>query len=235
VLLADGKRIWHFSSQALAGWDDTSLLMRTSDDSGATWTKPRIILPRHDPDHLSQSCSAFIGPDGLLGLAVDGDSHGRERLMTSRDGGQTWRVGKGDVKGIHPAAVLLDGGRVIAFTRGPHPMPMFSSNDCGDTWQASESPFPGISVGQKAAALRLASGAVLLCSHDNKKALVGGGTFAALSLDNARTWAHVRKVEGVGGYMSVAQAPNGVIHLFGSRMSCVAFNEAWLRETSTVR
>ncbi len=234
VLLCDGKRIWHFSSQALAGWDDTSILMRTSDDSGATWSKPRIILPRHDPDHLSQSCSAFIGPDGLLGLAVDGDNHRRERLMTSRDGGQTWRVGKSDMKGIHPAAVPLDGGSVIAFTRGPHPMPMFTSSDWGDTWQATDTPFPGINVGQKAAALKLASGAVLLCSFDTKKALVGGGTFAALSLDGARTWPHVRKVEGVGGYMSVAQAPNGVIYLFGSRMSCVAFNEAWLRETSTV-
>ncbi|HUT36543.1 MAG TPA: SUMF1/EgtB/PvdO family nonheme iron enzyme [Planctomycetota bacterium] len=230
VLLCDGKRIWHFSSQALAGWNDTSILMRTSDDSGATWSKPRIILPRHDPDHLSQSCSAFVGPDGLLGLAVDGSGHGRERLMTSRDGGQTWRVGKGDMKGIHPAAVLLDGGSVIAFTRGPNPMPMFTSSDFGDTWQAGVTAFPGINVGQKAAALKLAGGAVLLCSHDTKKAVVGGGVFAALSLDGARTWPHVRKVEGVGGYMSVAQAPNGVIYLFGSRMGCVAFDEAWLRE-----
>jgi hypothetical protein len=40
----------------------------------------------------------------------------------------------------------------------------------------------------------------------------------------------VRKVEGVGGYMSLAQAPNGVIYLFGSRMGCAAFNEAWLKE-----
>ena len=150
--------------------------------------------------------------------------------MTSRDAGLTWRVGKGNLEGIHPATVLLDGGGVLAFTRGPKPMPMFTSTDLGETWQAADSPFPGISVGQKAAALKLAGGAILLCSHDNGKQLVGGGVFAALSLDHARTWPHIRKVEGVGGYMSVAQAPNGVIYLFGSRMTCVAFNEAWLRE-----
>jgi hypothetical protein len=30
--------------------------------------------------------------------------------------------------------------------------------------------------------------------------------------------------------MSLAQAPNGVIYLFGTRMGCAGFNEAWLRE-----
>jgi hypothetical protein len=31
--------------------------------------------------------------------------------------------------------------------------------------------------------------------------------------------------------MALAQGPNGVIYLFGSRMACVAFNESWLRES----
>jgi hypothetical protein len=39
----------------------------------------------------------------------------------------------------------------------------------------------------------------------------------------------MRHLPGVGGYPSAAQAPNGVIHVFGTRMSCVAFNEAWLK------
>jgi len=29
--------------------------------------------------------------------------------------------------------------------------------------------------------------------------------------------------------MALAQGPNGVIYLFGSKMGCVAFNESWLR------
>ena len=76
----------------------------------------------------------------------------------------------------------------------------------------------------------MSSGAILLLSFDQKKTVVGGGIFAALSLDEGKTWPQVRKVEGVTGYMSVAQAPNGVIYGFGTRMSCVAFNEAWLKE-----
>lgn len=103
------------------------------------------------------------------------------------------------------------------------------STDRGDTFELRETKLPGISVGQKATTLRLASGAILLCSIDNKKEWTGGGTFAALSHDEGQTWSVARKIEGVGGYMSVAQAPNGVIYLFGSRMGCVAFNEAWLR------
>ena len=34
----------------------------------------------------------------------------------------------------------------------------------------------------------------------------------------------------VGGYMSVDQAPNGVIYLIGSRLNFAACNEAWVRE-----
>jgi len=240
VLFCDGKRIYHFCTQSLHGWDNASDIVRFSDDNGATWSKPRIMLSRDDPDHLSQPCSALMAKGGVLVLACDGDGHKDERLIVSPDRGATWRVAKGDLRKsaggryvIHPAVVQLDDGSLLAFVRGPHPMPAFLSRDLGATWEERATPFPGISVGQKAAALKLASGALLLCSIDNKKQLVGGGTFAALSIDDGKTWPHVRKVEGPGGYMSVAQAPNGVIYVVGPsgfRIGCAAFNEAWLKE-----
>jgi hypothetical protein len=68
-----------------------------------------------------------------------------------------------------------------------------------------------------------------LVSFDNKKSVVGGGVFAALSFDDGKTWPHVRKVDNVGGYMSLAQAASGVIYHFGSKMQAVAYNEAWLK------
>jgi len=40
--------------------------------------------------------------------------------------------------------------------------------------------------GQKIAALRLASGAILLCAQDSKKQLVNGGNYAALSATTAK-------------------------------------------------
>jgi formylglycine-generating enzyme required for sulfatase activity len=241
VLFSDGKRVYHFCTQSLAGWDNASNIVRWSDDNGATWSKPRIILSRDDPKRLSQPCSAFQAKDGTLVLACDGDNHRDERVMISKDRGMSWTVGKGDMRAtcgkyaIHPAIVPASDGSILSFMRGPHPLPMLISKDWGDSWEMKATPFPGISVGQKIAAMRLASGAILMCSPDTKKSIIGGGTYAALSFDDGKTWPHVRKVDGVGGYMSVAQAPNGVIYLFGTRMGCAAFNEAWLREGNAVK
>jgi formylglycine-generating enzyme len=239
VLLSDGKRLFHFFTQSLAGWDDAAECMRVSDDNGATWSRPRIILSREDPLRMSQPCTAFVAKDGRMVLAVDGDfNHRDERIMTSVNGGQTWKVGKGDLRkaagayAIHPAVVERRDGAYLAFLRGPDPMPAFVTKDQGDSWELLVTPFPGIKGGQKAVALKLTSGAVLFASFDNKKQLVGGGTFVALSFDDGKTWSHIRKVEGPTGYLSLAQSPTGVIYLFGpsgSSLRCAAFNEAWVR------
>jgi hypothetical protein len=78
------------------------------------------------------------------------------------------------------------------------------------------------------------------------------GLFAALSLDEGETWPHIRLVSDdgpgtevetmdgnpftmgfsssePGGYVSVCQAADGVVHLISSRVH-YAFNFAWLRE-----
>jgi formylglycine-generating enzyme len=240
VLLSDGRRLYHFCTQSLRAWDYASEILRVSDDSGATWSPPQIILARDDPQHLSQPCSALVTHDGKLVLACDGDNHRVERLLISGDRGKTWQVAPGDLRQaagqryvIHPAVVERDDHTLLCFLRGPDPLPMLISSDVGSTWTESKTPFPGITVGQKAAALKLASRAILLCSADNQKRLVGGGTFAALSTDGGRTWPYMRRVPGPGGYLSLAQAPNGVIYLVGPRAStiaCAAFNEAWLRQ-----
>jgi formylglycine-generating enzyme len=239
VLFCDGKRIFHFCTQSLRGWDHATNILRHSDDNGVTWSKPTIILDRDHPQALSQPCSAFRAKNGTLVLACDGDLHKDERNMTSPDGGKTWTVRKGDMRAvagkyaIHPAIAPLsegDGG-TINFLRGPDPMPIQRSADFGDTWTQSNSPFPGIKSGQKITALRLASGALLMVSIDNPgKNVDRGKTFAALSFDDGKTWPHVRQLYGVGGYMSSAQAPNGTIFVCGSRTGATAFNEAWLKQ-----
>ncbi len=239
VLLCDGKRIYHFASQSLRGWDETTNVMRTSDDNGATWSQPQIIFRREGPHNLSQACSAFATDDGTIYLAVDGSGHRTESLLISRDAGKTWKVAGGDLRkaagdkyAIHPAIAPTKDGGIVAFLRGPDPMPRLVSHDDGESWKMSDTPLGGISVGQKATALRLQCGALLLCASDTRKPPITGqrGTLAALSYDDGQTWSHVRHVPGVGGYMSSAQAPNGVIYVFGTRMSAVAFNEAWLKE-----
>lgn len=238
VLMTHNGRIYHFASQSLRGWDETSNVLRTSDDNGATWNKPQIIARREGPHNLSQACSAFATGDGTIYLAVDGSGHRTESLLMSRDEGKTWTVCDGDLRdavggkyAIHPAIAPAKDGSIVAFLRGPDPMPRLVSHDRGKSWSVNDTPFGGIGVGQKAAALRLQSGALLLCANDTRKPPITGqrGTFAAVSSDDGKTWTHIRHLPDVGGYLSAAQAPNGVIFVFGTRMSCAAFNEAWLR------
>ena len=237
VLLRDGNRIYHFCTQSLHGWDYASNIMRYSDDSGATWSQPQIILPRDDKNALSQPCSAFVAKDGALVLACDGDLHKDEKLMVSKDKGKTWAVAKGDMIQaaggkyvIHPAIVERDDGAILNFLRDPDPMPLMVSKDRGDSWEVLSSPFGGIKSGNKSAALKLKSGAILFLTQDSKKQL-GGGSLVALSLDGGKTWPHARKVEAtVQGYMSACQGDDGTIYLIGSRMQYAACNEAWVKE-----
>jgi hypothetical protein len=238
VLLTHGKRIYHFCTISLHGWDYASDIVRWSNDNGVTWSKPRIMVSRDDPDAMSQPCSAFVTRDSTIVLACDGDQHKDERFLVGRDNGETWKVARGDMrrsagKGvIHPAIAPLDNGAIVAFLRGPDPMPAAYTKDLGDTFEVKPTQFPGISGGMKATALRLSSGALLMCSFDARNRILRHrGTYAALSLDDGKTWPHVRQVDSVGGYMALAQGPNGVIYLFGSKMGCVAFNESWLRES----
>ena len=236
VLLTHGQRMFHFCTQSLRGWDNATDIVRYSDDSGATWSKPTVVVSRDDPKHLSQPCSAFVAKDGTIVLACDGDDHKDERLVTSADGGKTWKVAAGDMRAtagryaIHPAIAPCDDGRIINFLRDPNPMPVQYSSDFGATWTQKNTPFPGIKSGQKAVALKLQSKALLLISMDNAGTVVERGkTFAALSFDDGVTWPHVRQLDGVRGYMAAAQAQNGLIYAVGTKQSAVAFNEQWVR------
>ena len=158
MLLTVGKRIYHFSTQSLKGWDNATNVVRYSDDNGVTWSHPTIVVSRDDPKALSQPCSAFVAKTGEIVLACDGDLHRDEHIVTSKDGGKTWTIRTGDmVKAaggkyvIHPAVAQRSDGQVINFLRGPDPMPVQLSKDLGDTWEHKNSPFPGIKGGQKAA------------------------------------------------------------------------------------
>lgn len=186
VLLTYGKRILHFCTQSLKGWDYASNIIRYSDDNGVTWSKPTIMLDRDDPDALSQPCSAIVAQDGTIVVACDGDNHKDERLIRSKDGGKTWTVAKGDMRKamggkyvIHPTLSQRKDGALVSYLRGPNPMPGLVSKDMGDSWETISTPFSGISSGMKAAALKLKSGALLLISIDTKKRFGTGVTFAA--------------------------------------------------------
>ncbi len=175
--------LYHFNGLEAAGmWANLAVTMRTSADSGATWSRARLIVPDHQPRNqvisgtirtrdgvLIQPCDAVYGGDGGTALHL------------SRDGGQTWsdpgtptprsdfRRGAtgGTIAGIHAGVVELSDGSLLALGRGDTidgRMPMSRSDDLGKTWHYAPGPFPPINGGQRLVLMRLREGPLLLVS-----------------------------------------------------------------------
>jgi hypothetical protein len=154
--------------------------------------------------------------------AVTG-GNGGSAVLVSRDNGQTWvdpGEGRPDPKfaadftgpwiaGIHAGFVQRTDGTLMALGRGNNidgRMPMSLSNDLGENWTYSASPFPPILGGQRLVILRLQEGPILFCSFGRKVRFhdaagneqIGSGLFAALSLDDGKNWEIKRLVTDDG-------------------------------------
>jgi formylglycine-generating enzyme required for sulfatase activity len=225
ALWTDGKTLYHFNGlSAAATWGNPAVIMRTSTDSGATWSKARLIAPEHGLRHQPVE-SVIRTRDGAIVLpcdAVTGGSGGTA-LLISRDGGRSWRdPGEGKPKpqfragargawiaGIHAAVVELKDSRLMAFGRGDpidgH-MPKSVSSDGGATWEYSASPFPPIGGGQRLVLLRLAEGPIFFASFAQRTPIKDAsgnertvsGLFGALSFDEGQTWPARRLVTDDG-------------------------------------
>ena len=265
ALWADAKgRLFHFNGlSAAATWGNLAVILRTSDDSGATWSKARLIMPEHGPRHQPIE-SVFQTREGFIVLPSDAVSGGAggTAIHVSRDGGETWADAGGKAAGIHAGIVQLADGRLMALGRGDSidgRMPMSLSADLGKTWTYSASPFPPIGGGQRLVLVRLKEGPLFFASFAKEIPIPDGagkerpctGLYAALSMDEGQTWPVRRLItdDSPGrpcgttngsqftlsatsaeprGYLSVCQAPDGVIHLISS-WNHYAFNLAWLK------
>ena len=177
----DGK-IYYFNSIADSRHSRRKLLViRTSTDNGATWSKPRSINAYHETRHQAIN-NAIRTREGYLIQPCDSVGGGASTAIhISRDNGNTWtdpRAGEpcpnvveggtgGAIAGIHGAVVQLLDGRLLGFGRGndigPR-MPMSISSDMGKTWTYSASEFPPIGGGQRVLLLRLREGPILFIS-----------------------------------------------------------------------
>ena len=190
-LFHDGQgALYHANGLEASGhWANLALVMRTSCDSGATWSAPSLSNPEHQPRNqiisgmnqtpegwLVQPCDAVYGGSGGTAIHI------------SRDRGQTWEdpgagtfkpdfqgdAPGGTIAGIHAGVVRLNDGRLLAFGRGDsrlrddmnigERMPQSLSADMGRTWHYSASEFPPISGGQRLVLLRLREGPLLFAS-----------------------------------------------------------------------
>ena len=196
----DGDRtLYHFTGlSAAASWSNLAIVMRTSTDNGASWSRARLIVPEHAPGHMP-SGSLLVTSNGDLVLPVD--TRGGTGLYVSRNQGGTWQDQGGTIAGIHAGVVELNNGRLLALGRGhaiEGKMPMSLSDDMGRSWSYRASPFPSIQGGQRLALIRLQEGPLFLASFANNAGLTisdsGGvnrpvsGLFGALSFDEGDTW-----------------------------------------------
>lgn len=171
----------------------------------------------------------------------------------------------GWIAGIHAPFVVLEGGRLLAIGRGSaigDRAPLSLSSDQGKTWTCQASPFPWILNSQRATMLRLSEGPILFVSYTDASPLfkaktprgmdftddAGGvhhaaGMFAALSLDEGRSWTHRKLIpldakqpfkSDAGGYLACVQTPDGLIHMVSSRRY-YSFNLAWLKNPAPAK
>lgn len=186
-LLNRGGTLIHINGMEAAGtWETLAMVMRTSTDNGASWSRPRIIAPEHSRRHQAIA-GTFLTREGWMVQAADATprSNGGTAFHLSRDGGTTWEdmgsdapctfsegASGGTIAGIHAGIVQLSDGRFMALGRGDgirdnngiERMPMSISCDSGRTWTYHASEFPPIDGGQRLVLMRLREGPILLVS-----------------------------------------------------------------------
>ena len=241
ALFCDGKRVYHFNGMsAAATWGPLKTILRTSGDSGATWSRARFISDDHGPRHMPIA-SAFALRDGTLVLPCDAVSigDGGTALWMSGDGGETWLDAGGTIAGIHASAVELNDGRLLAFGRGDEVdgrLAMSVSADRGKTWEYSASPFPPIGGSQRLVLKRVLGTCsagrdpILLVSFANEPAESDNaftvedtsgrsgvsGMYCALSFDDGANWPFRRLVSDDGPNRSI-EAMDGIPCIMGPR------------------
>ena len=228
----DGRgRLYHLTGMSFAGEHaHMALVQRTSPDSGATWSRARIIGPDYNWSHMPGEPVLRLQDGGIL-FGVD--YQGGSQVWISRDEGLTWTNPGGVIRGIHAGIAQLRDGSLFAFGRGGEidgRMPISISQDLGKTFTYRASEFPHVDGGQRLVLLRLREGPLLLASFADKGISIEDvsgtersvrGLYAAVSHDDGKSWPHKRlvshdgpptAVETSGGGLFTLSATNGEPH-----------------------
>ncbi|GAA2656997.1 oxidoreductase [Streptomyces aculeolatus] len=180
------------------GPGEDSRIYRT-DDAGATWTE---TFRNDHPDAFYDCVTFFAG--GRDGLALSDPVDGRFRILSTSDGGRSWKVlpddgmppaQQGDAAFAASGQCLVSAGRSDAWfaTGGGATARVLHSADRGRTWTAAES---GIPAGDPA------RGVFALAFRDARHGLAVGGDFqpgnpspdaAARTGDGGASWTDARK------------------------------------------
>ena len=223
----DGDRtVYWFSGISIGDeYRQMAMVMRTSTDSGATWSEPELVCSDH---------AVGIGPGQSIfrlqdaSIAASQDHKGGSILLLSADGCESWFNTDGIIRGIHACVAQMKDGRLLAFGRGGEikgKMAQSISSDQGRTWQYSASEFPGIDGGQRSVMLRLKEGPLFFASFADRGIEITDesgqkrsvrGLFAAVSTDDGRSWPYKRLITDDGPGRPV-ECTNGGLFLMGQR------------------
>ncbi|MHC4212738.1 MAG: SUMF1/EgtB/PvdO family nonheme iron enzyme [Planctomycetota bacterium] len=253
----DDKTLYHFTGVGFgAGYNNMVVVMRTSTDNGASWSRGRIIVDEFNNGHMPVE-GAFRMNDGAITFTSDSTP----TLWISHDEGISWKSCGGSISGNHPGVTQLKDGTLYGLTRDTKVegmMPIVTSKDLGKTWEYKPSPFPPIHGGERLVLFKTREGPLFFASLANHSIEITDasgtkrdvrGLFVAISEDEGKTWPYVRLVtddgpgmgvaslngyvftmsERIGehlGYFAGCQATNGVIHLISSTTH-YAFNLKW--------
>ncbi|MHC4755522.1 MAG: SUMF1/EgtB/PvdO family nonheme iron enzyme, partial [Planctomycetota bacterium] len=259
TLWFNGKdKIYYFVGISFGGeYRNMALGMRTSTDSGATWSRTRLVMPEFEMGHRAVE-SVIRTHDGAIAIAFDQ----KISPWLSYDEGLTWTNPPGMIPGTHPGIAQLDDGSLLAFCRGDETdgkMTHSRSYDMGKSFTHSASEFPGIDGGQRLVLLKLKEGPLFFASFADQGIMITDSTgqqrrvqglYTAVSTDGGKTWPYKRLVtdDGPGravectngglftmsqsngeyqGYLSVCQSSDNLIHIISS-MENYSFNLKWL-------
>lgn len=216
------KLIYHLNGlEASGSWQNLAMVMRTSKDNGANWSAPVLIDKEHQKGN-QVIAGMFESREGWLIQPADASpgAEGGTVLHISKDQGKSWARSNPDgrvpdfkpgekgglIAGIHAGVVQLKNGNLLALGRGnaiDGHMPVSISDDMGQTWRYTASPFPPIGGGQRLVLRRLDEGPLLFVSFTNDPekdakdlrfkgrsgtTYEGFGLYAALSYDEGKTW-----------------------------------------------
>ncbi|MET7640653.1 oxidoreductase [Streptomyces sp. NPDC005438] len=174
------------------GPGEDSRVFRT-EDAGATWTETF----RNDHPDAFYNCLTFF--DRRHGLAVSDPVDGRFRILSTRDGGRSWKVlpdrgmppaSKGEANFAASGQCLVSAGRdqVWMAAGGADTSRVYHSTDRGRNWTVTDTPVPAGAPER---------GVFALAFQGPRHGLAVGGDFrpekdspraSATTRDGGRTW-----------------------------------------------
>lgn len=219
VLYAEGDRVWFFQAVVPFGWSTSGAVVQQSFDAGQTWSSARQLS---GPLGTNVRFPPIRLPSDILVLPAYDDLLQRALFFTSADDGNEWVLRSDIATGnlfqrlLQPSVVTREDGSLFTVMR--------PAGEVGRAWGAIgdanaeqwTQPVRGnlVNPGSPAALLRLQSGRLLMVFNDS--ATIRRPLSASLSDDDGSTWGTpVVLVDdpGAHSYPSLAQSPDGTIHV----------------------